>query len=174
MANTYTLIEAQTLASTAASVTFSAIPATYTDLVIRASARGDNAGLSNGLKITLNSDTSALYSRLILSGDGSTASSSLAANDTAVFSSRTQNGDGSTASTFGSSEVYIPSYTVSQSKPISSFGAGESNTATGVFMAANANLYRSNTAISNINIAPINGSNWLTGSSFYLYGIKNS
>jgi hypothetical protein len=35
MANTYTLIESQVLGSAAASVTFSAIPATYTDLVLK-------------------------------------------------------------------------------------------------------------------------------------------
>jgi hypothetical protein len=32
---TYTLIESQVLGSSAASVTFSAIPATYTDLVLK-------------------------------------------------------------------------------------------------------------------------------------------
>jgi hypothetical protein len=35
MANTYTPIASNTLGASAASVTFSAIPATYTDLVMR-------------------------------------------------------------------------------------------------------------------------------------------
>ena len=40
-ANTYTLISSNVLGSSAASVTFSSIPATYTDLVLRVSARTD-------------------------------------------------------------------------------------------------------------------------------------
>ena len=41
MPSTYTLISSNVLASSAASVTFSAIPSTYTDLVVRASIRSD-------------------------------------------------------------------------------------------------------------------------------------
>jgi hypothetical protein len=46
MANTYTLIESQVLGSSAASVTFSAIPATYTDLVLKFSSRNDDTGVT--------------------------------------------------------------------------------------------------------------------------------
>ena len=41
-ANTYTLISSNVLASSAATVTFSSIPATYTDLVLRVSARNND------------------------------------------------------------------------------------------------------------------------------------
>ena len=56
MATTYTLITSQTLASSAASVTFSSIPSTYTDLVLRVSARTDNAAVSDGFYVGLNKD----------------------------------------------------------------------------------------------------------------------
>ncbi len=56
--------------SSAASVTFSAIPSTYTDLVVRVSAR--NAGTANAypsiMRVRLNSDTSSLYSSTYLYG----------------------------------------------------------------------------------------------------------
>jgi len=47
MANTYTLIEAKTLGSSTASVTFTSIPQTYTDLAVLLSVRQDtaNAGM---------------------------------------------------------------------------------------------------------------------------------
>ena len=41
---TYTLISSNVLSSSAASVTFSSIASTYTDLVLRVSARDDRAG----------------------------------------------------------------------------------------------------------------------------------
>jgi hypothetical protein len=47
MANTYTLIASNTLGASAASVTFSAIPSTYTDLVVRYSAASCDAAVTD-------------------------------------------------------------------------------------------------------------------------------
>jgi len=74
MANTYTLINSNVLASSAASVTFSAIPATFTDLVIRASIRTDRAAVEDWLYIKFNGlTTNRSYTRL--TGSGSAAAS---------------------------------------------------------------------------------------------------
>ncbi len=75
MPNTYELIKGETLASSAASYTFSAIPSTYTDLVVRVSARGDAGGSSNYYTIVLNANTGNVYSSTRVFGNGSTASS---------------------------------------------------------------------------------------------------
>ena len=167
------LITSQTLGSAAASVTFSSIPATYTDIVLKASARTDRADYEDYCYVRFNGDTSSLYSLTDLKAQGGSASSTR-------FSSQSGNfffyatASTATASTFGSEEVYVPSYTVSQSKPFSLFTVSENNNTTNHTIDVNAGLYRSNTAISSITIQSYNSANFVTGSSFYLYGIKNS
>ena len=178
MANTYTLIETQTLASSAASVTFSSIPATFTDLAIRASTKTDAAGTygANETRVEINGDTTTLYSTtdLFATFDGSSnAAYSSRQSAAAYVRSRYTAELADPASVFSSYELYIPSYTASQSKAMSASGVAERN-ATGIDgINATAGLYRSNTAISQIKLSG-GGANWVTGSSFYLYGIKNS
>lgn len=173
MPATYTLINSNVLTSSAASVTFSSIPATYTDLVLRISARCADTGTYAGLKFTLNSDTASVYSYTVLYGNGSSGLSdrnSALANARAPFSIDASD---ATANTFGSLEIYIPSYLASQNKPISSFGASETNAST-AYINATANLWRNTSAITSIQISEIFSTNLLTGSSFYLYGISNA
>ena len=173
MANTYTLISSNVLASSAASVTFSAIPSTYTDLVIRYSGRTDRTGIPGYLKMTFNG-TSSVYSDTGLNGNGATASSNrnTAQADFQIY--YMHDSDGATANTFGSAEIYIPNYAGSSYKPVSAFGVGENN-ATTAYIGADASLFSSTAAITSIALAEVQASrNWLAGSSFYLYGIKNS
>lgn len=165
------LISSQTLGSATASVTFSSIPATYTDLVLRASIRGADSVNQRPLQLEFNANSSLIYSGISLEGSGSTAYS-------AIFSAQdstretTVNANSSTANTFSSMEIYIPSYLVSQNKPFSFFTAMEAN-ATTAYMNVTADLFRSTAAISQILIR-LGAGNILTGSSFYLYGLKNS
>ena len=167
MANTYVLIASNTLGSDAADITFSSIPGTYTDLVIRASIRDTS---SSNLFITFNSDTNTVYSRTRLLGNGATASSARTTDDTKITAVGTTLST-YTSNTFASFEIYIPSYTASQNKPTSSFGVTENN-ATTSFVEANAGLWRNTAAITSIKIA--GNDTLLSGSSFFLYGIKNS
>jgi hypothetical protein len=173
MPSTYTIISSNVLSASAASVTFSAIPSTYTDLVLRASARSDRANPADALRITFNSDTGTNYSTTAITAVGGAASSFTFAN-TANLQYNTTDGDGATASTFGSFEMYLPNYTSTTSKPISVFTVAEDNSTANGTIRGIANLYRNTTAITSITIVPNTGPNWLSGSSFYLYGIKNS
>lgn len=170
---TYTLISSNVLSSSAASVTFSAIPATYTDLVIRASVRCSNAGNQNNLRIQFNSDTSTNYSETFVYGNGASASSSRVSSQTNILEALVVDGNGATSNTFGSLEMYIPSYTVSQNKPISTFAVQENNTTT-AYIYGTADLWRNTAAISSIYIEAGATVNLLSGSSFYLYGISNA
>ena len=72
MANTFELIASNTLLSSAASVTFSAIPSTYKDLVLKTSTRLTG---TTGTTVTLqlNSDTTANKTYTRIYGDGTTA-----------------------------------------------------------------------------------------------------
>ena len=82
MPATYDKIATQTVTGSAATtVTFSSIPATYTDLVII--WNGSNAGGSGqNTHINFNSDTASNYSRTYLLGDGSSAASGRNSNQT--------------------------------------------------------------------------------------------
>jgi len=171
MANTYTLIEAQTLASSAASVTFSSIPATYTDLVLLVSSRIDGAGLAEYINMIFSSDSGSKYSRTYLAGSGSAASSGRNSANT-VGGRFYADGSTATSNTFSTTEIYIPSYTVSQNKPYSIITMSETNAAAADMLAV-ASLFSSTAAITSIALTPASG-NLVTGSSFYLYGIKNS
>jgi hypothetical protein len=77
--NTYVALATQTLGSAAASVTFSSIPATYTDLVLIASIKYISAGGFS--KLTFNGDTATNYSTTLVLGNGSTTSSSRTSNE---------------------------------------------------------------------------------------------
>lgn len=174
---TYTLIASTTLTGSQASVTFSSIPSTYTDLVLRVSARSSRSGTSNNMSLNINSDSSTLYSYTNIYSSASSALAQRSTNDTSIFVG-TLNAATSQANTFTSADIYIPSYTVSQSKPFASISAYENNTAppaTTNEIDINANLYRSNTAISSLTLYSNYGiDNFVSGSTFYLYGIKNA
>ena len=172
MPSTYTLISSNVLSSSAASVTFSAIPATYTDLVLRISARNDRAVTDGTLRLTVNGNSSSIYSYSFLQGNGSAASSNRSAA-IANVSDIPLVGSSATSNTFSSIEIYIPSYAASQNKPVSIFGVNETN-ATAIEMKANAALIASTAAISSIELTNVSTFQFVSGSSFYLYGIKNS
>lgn len=171
MASTYTLITSQTLSASATSVTFSSIPSTYTDLVLKCSTRDTQVGSMNGtLNFTLNGNTSTVYSTTYVEGYSASAASGRRSSQTAMY---VQNLDssGNTANTFTNIEIYIPSYTAAQNKPFSVSVAAQDNSANSTD-SAYAGLFSSTTAISSITIPAT--SQFAAGSSFYLYGIKNS
>lgn len=170
MASSRYLISSQTLTSSAASVTFSSIPSTYTDLVLRVSARSDESATITSIELEFNA-TASSYSFTRLRGNGSAASSSRASSQSQLTVG-TIPAASATSNTFGSIEIYLPAYTVSQNKALGSFNVGETN-ATAADIYTHAGLWSNTSAINQI-ILDLGGFNFVSGSSFYLYGIKNS
>lgn len=171
MPNTYTLISSNVLASNAASVTFSSIPGTFTDLVIRATIRGDWAGLDTPASISFNAGTIS-STRFRSQYSSGVAQSSRGTGENPGGMGWTNSID-STANTFSSCEIYIPNYAnTSLTKPFGSAYIVENNAsqAHGWYQAS---LLNTTSAITSITLANFFG-NLVTGSSFYLYGIKNS
>jgi hypothetical protein len=178
MASTYTLISSTTLSSTTANITFSSIPSTYTDLVLRTSTRQDQSFTNAKLfGIYFNGDNSNLYySATVLNGTGAAVSSTRTDNPgsaTQYDSIYVRGSDLSTdtTNTFASAEIYIPSYRATQARVVGSFSATENN-ATTAYISALAGLYTGTTAVTSIGIQAV--ATFEIGSSFYLYGIKNS
>jgi hypothetical protein len=169
MANTYVNIASQTLGSNSATVTFSSIPATYTDLLFKASVRSSGSAFDD-FRLAVNGNTTN-GSFTYLQGNGSAATSGtggpqyIRANN--VVPSSTQ-----TANTFANIELYFPNYAGSTNKPVSIFAAGETNSAT-AYISSVAGLWSQTTAISSL-VFNLASGNFVTGSTFYLYGIKNS
>ena len=170
MANTYTLIEAKTLTTTTASITFSSIPATYTDLLLKISSR--NNDIYNEIHFRFNGNSGSNYSGLNLYGNGSIAQSSSSSSISSLQNLTVESVSGQTANTFGNTELYIPNYTSSNNKSVSADGVQENN-ATSAQAMLGAGLWAQTGAITSIEAFPSIGS-FVADSTFYLYGIKNS
>ena len=172
MPSTYTLIKGETIGSSAASYTFTAIPSTFTDLVVKGSVRSDIADTDRELQLWINGSTALNYSYTRLTGTGAAAASSRASNNDYINGYKGVSGSTSTSNTFADFEIYIPNYAGSTNKPLSIFGANENNTTT-AYIYTLAGLRSVTDAITSISMRP-QTSNFVSGSSFYLYGISKS
>lgn len=164
---TMTLIQHIELSSDQASITFSSIPQTYTDLYLVHSLRTNRAALVEPIGLVLNNNGSNRSSRQ-LEGDGASVYSST----TTDLLGGNAAGNTATASTYGNSAIYIFNYTSSNAKSISIDGVSESNTATLFFGRIAAALWNDASAITSIQLTMrAGGTNFLAGSSVSLYGI---
>ena len=177
MPATYTLISSNVLGANATSVTFSSIPGTYTDLVLRFSARSNQTGTVD-LTIVVNGiNTGTLYSSTVIYAFGGNPASARYSNRNQWEMQNSFQSNSATANTFGNAELYIPSYNSGTSKVASLAQVAEDNGGFAGSGSGNANLggaahlLRSNSAITSLTLT---GGTFLTNSSFYLYGIKNS
>lgn len=165
MATTCKLIAKNVLGSDTATVTFSSIPGTYDDLVLLVSAR--TTGNQAGVTLNFNGVTANLSSRWLY-GSGSAAASS---SSSSIFAFGIP-WSATTADTFGNLAAYIPNYAGSTNKSVSIDGTTENN-ATESYIGAIAGLWADTSAITSATLTPQNGS-FVTGSSFYLYGITKA
>ena len=174
MTNTHNLIASSTIGSGgSATVTFSSIPSTYTDLKLVVSARGD--GASGIFVCQFNGLTTNLSSMLLYGINGNATGSASYTGANSIWAYTTNSG--STASTFGNAEIYIPNYTSTKYKSVSIDGVNETNAADGRQIMV-AGLWSSTSAITSITLTSQTGGNAATNftqySTFYLYGISNS
>jgi hypothetical protein len=162
MPSTYTPIATQTLGSAAATVTFSSIPGSYTDLVLIITPQSSSGTAS--VDIQLNGDTGTNYSLTYLYGTGSSAASGRDSN-TAIA------GGGSavaTANIFLTNTVQIQNY--SNTTTYKSLLMRANNTDGNVLTAVS--TWRNTSAITSISLKLATAVNFTTGSTFTLYGIK--
>ena len=152
----------------AASIEFTSIPDTYTDLLIvhslrsnRADAAGDNIKMSiNGQGFGTNITTRTLY------GTGSGVGSLTNVVSTGGIVSTII----ATSNTFGNNQIYIPNYTSSSAKSWSLDGVSENN-GTESYQYIGASLWNQTAAITSIAFDPDDGTLLLEYSSATLFGI---
>jgi hypothetical protein len=160
------IIQHQELASAQASITFSSIPQTYTDLYLVVSPRAVASSDFPAVGIRFNSATTNYSTRYLLGSGSSAASGSVAGNYLRVGNT---SGSSQTSNTFGSFVIYIPNYTAATSKSVSSDSVSENN-ATAGYQNIVAGLWSDNAAISTITVL-VDGFNMEAYSSATLYGI---
>jgi hypothetical protein len=166
--NTMVKIQTVTVGSGgASSIDFTSIPQTYTDLVIKTSAR--NTSTSTTMYLEFNGSGGTAYSVRLLYGDGSAAGSTSSSSRANIKNDGGADDSGYTASTFASSEIYIPNYTSSNYKSVSIDGVPENN-ATTTYMNMVAGLWSSTSAITSIKLTLYTG-NFAQYSTATLYGV---
>ena len=169
MPSTYTPIATTTLGSAQTSYTFSSISGTYTDLILVANGY---ATIDDGYapKLVFNSDTGTNYSRTVLSGTGSAASSGRNSNQSYILCGN-QQGWSTSSSNPAIVVAHIMNYSNSTTYKSVLIRNGAAN-GTYPGTEANAGLWRSTAAITSVQISAGASAQFATGSTFTLYGIK--
>jgi hypothetical protein len=164
-----------TLSATTASITFAGIPNNYKHLQIRFMARTDmsSGGSWSPIGMRYNSDSSANYALHDLFGTGSATFASGYTGQTnaiAGYGAPTTNA----ANSFGVGVVDILDYqSISKNKTSRSI-TGVDNNGSGIVL-MQSSLWLSTPAITSISfnlLGGSNGSNFLSGTQFSLYGVK--
>jgi len=163
---TYKHIAQELLTSSASTISFTSIPQTYTDLLLKISTRNGN-GLSQFL--TFNS-TSTGYAGKLIQGTGTSANAQTTAT---TYLTMLCADNRSTGNTFGNAEVYITNYTSSNTKAVRIDSVTETNDNNFAYRELLAGSWANSAAITTITLTPEVGT-FASGSLVNLYGIKNS
>lgn len=170
---TYKLISSVTVGSGgAATIDFTSIPQTYTDLVVKISSRDASTGEWNNLDFRINGISTSVYSAMTVYGVGNGTGVGSETNYSAGARTYSQ-GNGTTASIFGNVEFYFPNYTSSTHKSVSVDYVSENN-ATAAIAGFNAVRMANTSAITSLSFYARDASNLLQYSTAYLYGISNA
>lgn len=162
--DSYDSIATTTLSTTASSVTFSSIAATYTHLQIRCMPL--MSASDNDYRLQFNGDTAANYSRHYLYGDGTTAASSGTANDTKILVGY----NAATYTNATTSIIDILDYAnTNKYKTVRSLAGADKNGGGYLFLFSG--NWRNTAAVTSISLIAASGT-FNQYSSFALYGIK--
>ena len=165
IAQTYEPLATTTLSSSAATINFTSISGSYTDLVIVISGVSSS---SNNIFGRFNSDTGSNYSVTRLSGSGSSALGDRSSNQTYL----TLSNYGWPTTTTGEQNTFIQIMNYSNTNIFKSVINRSNRANAGVD--AIINLWRSTAAITSISLST-NGfsgaTNWSSGTTATLYGI---
>lgn len=140
----------------AASIDFTSIPGTYTDLLLVFATRDTTSGTTDGgFALRFNSDSGSNYAHRHLGGNGSSAASG-SSSAFSLFYNVGYGGDpyaGTTANTFGNVSIYIPNYAGSTAKAMSADAVGETNGTT-AYQSITAGSWSGTAAITAIKLLP--------------------
>ena len=169
MPTTYEPIATTTLGSSAATITFSSIPATYTDLrlIIKFTSSGT---ISH--RLGFNGDTATNYSNTLLTGNGTAASSSKATSQNGIRWASAATGVDTTGNIPEMAQIDIFSYAGSTNKTVLVAGSGDANGSG--YSEAYVGLWRSTAAITSLSLYFLDATVFYANTIATLYGIKNA
>lgn len=168
-----TRISKTVLSGTAANFDITAIPATFTHLLLVSLTRDDGAVAASWLNMTFNADGGANYDREQATFAANTANASGNSGQT-VLTVGLSVGANATANVFAASMLLIPFYaTTVPFKAVTAVSGDLATLGTTTTYTAGAfqGLWRSTAAINEITVAPGNGTHFVAGSGLTLYGI---
>ncbi len=160
MPSTYTPIATTTLGSDTATVSFSSISGSYTDLIM---VVGGGLASQGAMQIRFNSDTGSNYSVTRLYGDGSTATSDRFTSQTSLDLGFLQ------GNLNNNSIIHVMNYSNS-----TTYKTVLNRWNTPAYTTAVVGLWRSTSAINALSIYNSTGINLKSGSTFTLYGVKSA
>ncbi len=152
----------------AATIDFTSIPATYTDLCVKLSVRNNRATVGASMLMKINT-SSADFTTRVLYGSGSSRASTSSSTGFVAY----VDGGNETASTFSNTEIYLPNYAGSSNKSYS-VDSVEENNATEAYAMFTAGLWSQTTAINGLSFYDASAGTISQYSTAVLYGIKNS
>jgi hypothetical protein len=154
---TYTPLATVTLGSSASSVTFSSIPATYRDLIVV--IQGTVASGAN-VSLRFNSDTGSNYSFVYMFGSG-TSTASASGTDSAIL------GGGFNSSVISQAIFQVMDYSATDKHKTTLNRTDEPNGAAYAW----AGRWANTAAITTLLVRMTNGTNFNSGATFNLYGV---
>lgn len=170
------LISSTTLTSDTASVSFTSIPNTYGHLRLIASARNAKASVYYAdLYVQFNDDTGNNYSYSYYQGKGADTNPTFtqATSDDVYGGRLTTPAASATSDVYGLADLIIPAYGGSLNKGMITYTASENAGSTAAISQV-CSYWNNTAAITSIILKEDSGANIVSGSKFYLYGLKNS
>jgi hypothetical protein len=164
MPSTYEPIATQTLGSAAASVTFSSISGTYTDLIIV--INGATTSGANNCDLQFNGDTGNNYSYTFLTGDGASATSGRGTSSSRILLNYYGYFD-----TGYSTNIIVQVQNYSNTTTRKTVLSRANNASNGT--AAVVGMWANTSAITSVTIKT-GSSTFTAGNTFTLYGVKSA
>jgi hypothetical protein len=170
MPSTYDKIATYTTASAVNTYTFSVIPGTYTDLRLIVNNAAISGGVDSNLVFRLNGDTGSNYSMTNLGARALSATPFSARQSTTYGGINYYTALGTQAGMTVTDFMNYSNSTTYKTALVNSRVNEGNGTYSGVEVLVN--LWRNTAAITSLTLFTFSGSNFTTGSTFTLYGIK--
>ncbi len=165
-ANTLTLIA--TISPTGTTATFSSIPASFTNLLIIGSVRGDQAAVAVGLSLTFNNDGGSNYETTRVGTTDGAANTASSTSGNAFINVATFPGSTAAANYSAAIMILIPNYVGTTFNKIAMGYFGSPIT---VFQRLNMGAWNNTVAVNRIDLVAGTG-NFVAGTVFSLYGMN--
>lgn len=161
--NTYIPIATNTLSSVGATVTFSSIPSTYTDLVLICNAK-NTVAQNYEIWIRFNSDSGSNYSQTFAQNYANSTQSGKNSSITEIRPGKMN------TTSFDATIINIQNYSNSTTYKTTINRYNNAEFVTGMSVG----LWRNTNAITSVDVICESGANFAIGSNFSLYGIASA